>query len=479
MPNALSCFILIFSISFAAYTVEAEPFPSDSISLAQSWQLLLQHDELLTANKFASQRSQALAETASSLSLPQIDFIGSYTHLDSNVVLDTLALNPLQDAAQTLPGQLLIDLIGGPDAFKTPITSQNIASTSLNMLWPVYSGGKIQARKQLLALNAQSSTFVTEELKRVKFQELVATYFGLVMAKRTLRTQQQIEQSLANHLKVAEGLERNAQISKVEHLAAAAAHDRAKVTTQALRQQVQIVNHKLNALLYRNLTQSGDNTADTLIETSTNLFTVKQLPSQQHFNNKISNHPKLQLLATRRAEAKQIAEVVKGLYRPEVFLYGRYNLTQTQSIASDIAPDWLVGLGMRIPLVDRSGKKGNISAATNNIDELEYLQRAANSELTLLLDLSYKEAQQALTEYHSLASTIALAELTVQLQQRAFAEGLGRSLDVIDAHTFLATTQTMRDAAALRFILSFSHLLTMTGDYEQIFNYAQHGEVIQ
>jgi outer membrane protein TolC len=65
------------------------------------------------------------------------------------------------------------------------------------------------------------------------------------------------------------------------------------------------------------------------------------------------------------------------------------------------------------------------------------------------------------------------------LQERAFAEGLGRSLDVIDAQTFLATTQTRRDAAALRFVLAFTQLLTLSGDYESLFSYVLEGDEIQ
>ncbi|QFS86243.1 MULTISPECIES: TolC family protein [Marinobacter] len=449
-----------------------------SLTLLESWQALIDNDDLLAANQSASLRAEALASTANSLYLPQVDLVGSYTRLDSEIELDALALNPLSGAAETIPGQLLIDLIGGPDAFRTPVTSRNITRSSVNTIWPIYTGGKITAKRNLLQLEKSEASFVVKEVKQARFAELVATYFGLVMAERALNTQQQTEAALARHLHVAQALENQAQISSVERLAAEAAHDRARITTRAVQDQRDTAHNALSSLIHADSDDGRSFNGNALLPT-TPLFTLPQLPPRDSFRPGLTEHPQLKILATKHEQAQSVAEASRGLYRPDVFLFGSYNVYENDSFASDLTPDWLVGVGVRIALVDRSGRKGKIGAADNTVREVDSLQRAAQRRLELIFDRSYREATQSLAEHRDLASTVALAEQTLRLQERAFAEGLGRSLDVIDAQTFLAATQTRRDAAALRFVLAFTQLLTLSGDYENLFSYMLDGDEIQ
>jgi outer membrane protein TolC len=468
-------FILAVCLSVSAY---GENRPS-SLNLSESWQALLQNDDLLSANQSASLRAEALASTANSLYLPQVDLVGSYTRLDSQIELDALSLNPLNSASETIPGQLLIDLIGGPGAFQTPVTSRNITRSSINTLWPIYTGGKITAKKNLLQLEQTEASHVLEEVRRARFTELVATYFGLVMAERALNTQQQVESALSRHLHVATALEDQAQISGVERLAAEAAYDRARITTRAVEERRDTAHNAFASLIHMDFQDNGHRVESRRLDPTTPLFTLPQLPPRDTFEAGLSEHPSLRILSTKHEQAKNIAQASRGLYRPDVFLFGSYNVYENDSLASDLTPDWLVGVGVRIALVDRSGRKGKVGAADNTVREVDSLQKATQRRLELLLDRNYREARQALAEHRDLASTVALAEQTLRLQERAFAEGLGRSLDVIDAQTFLATTQTRRDAAALRFVLAFTQLLTLSGDYESLFSYVLEGDEIQ
>ena len=193
----------------------------------------------------------------------------------------------------------------------------------------------------------------------------------------------------------------------------------------------------------------------------------------------LANHPGLRLLANKKAQAESVVDASRGLYQPNVFMYGSYNLYEDDSVASDLTPDWLVGVGVSVPLVDRSGRSGKVQAAVSTVVELDHRQQAAARRLELLLDHQYRDAQQALDEYRDLASTVALAEESLCLQELAFAEGLGRALDVIDAQTFLSATQTRRDATAFQFVFSFAQLLSITGQQEALFDYLSQGEPIQ
>lgn len=465
--------LLVIATASPSQFAQAQP-----LALEDAWQQLRSQDDDVAAGQAAQQRAAALLSTRDNLLLPQIDLLGSYTHLDNPIEVDALALNPLSSVADSLPGQLLVDLIGGPNAFRTPVTNRNVARSSLAMFWPLYTGGKISSARELLTLEEREASLLLEEVYRVRFMDLVTAYYGLVMAERALTTQQQAEDTLAQHYRSARALEDQYQIAQVERLAAEAAYDRSRITTRAIREQRDSAQQALASLVHYAPSESGLGGHSSGPTPTSPLFTLASLPPIGHFQPGLANHPALRLLANTQAQAESVVEASRGLYHPNVFMFGSYNLYEDDSLASDLTPDWLVGVGVSMPLVDRSGRSGKVQAAVSTVSELRYRQQAASRKLELLLDQHYREANQALEEYNDLASTVALAEESLRLQILAFSEGVGRALDVIDAQTFLSTTLTRRDAAAFRFVMSLTQLLSITGQQESLFAYLSEGDPI-
>ncbi len=463
---------LLVVMVIAAPTLSATEL--NQISAQDAWNQLRMQDDKIAAGQAAQQRAAALLSSSDSLLMPQIDLVASYTRLDSPVELDALALNPLSSIASSSIGSGLINLAGGPDVFRTPATQRNVTRSSLVMFWPLYTGGKITTARELLSLGNEEANLLLEEIYRTRFSNLVATYFGLVMAEHALATQEQAESMLSQHFRSAQSLEAQAQIARVELLASQASYDRSKITTRAVREQRDTAQQTLASLIHAPL--------DTINKgpiPSSPLFTLNELPPLEYFKAGLENHPALRLLATKQSQAESIEKASRGLYQPNVFMFGSYNLYEDNSIASDLTPDWFVGLGVNIPLVDRSGRSGKVEAARSTVIEIQHHQRAAQRQLDLLLDHQYREARHALEEYRDLESTVALAKESLRLQELAFSEGLGRSLDVIDAQTFLSSTQTRRDAAAFRFVLSFAELLSLSGQQESFFTYLNNGVPVQ
>ncbi|UYO74998.1 TolC family protein [Halomonas qinghailakensis] len=466
--------LLMVAIALPSQHVHAQP-----LALEDAWQQLRSQDDDVAAGQAAQQRAVALLSTRNNLLLPQIDLIGSYTHLDNPIEVDALALNPLSSVADSLPGQRLVDLIGGPNAFRTPVTNRNVARSSLAMFWPLYTGGKISSARELLTLEERAASLLLEDVYRARFMDLVTAYYGLVMAERALTTQQQAENTLAHHYHSAQALEDQYQIARVERLAAEAAYDRSRITTRAIREQRDSAQQALASLVHYTPSNAPGSGGHSSGPTPTSpLFTLASLPPIGHFQPGLADHPVLRLLANKQAQAESVVDASRGLYHPNVFMFGSYNLYEDDSLASDLTPDWLVGVGVSMPLVDRSGRSGKVQAAVSTVSELRYRQLAASRKLELLLDQQYRDANQALEEYSDLASTVALAEESLRLQTLAFSEGIGRALDVIDAQTFLSTTHTRRDAAAFRFVMSFAQLLSITGQQESLFAYLSEGDPI-
>lgn len=197
------------------------------------------------------------------------------------------------------------------------------------------------------------------------------------MSERALTTQQQAQNALAKHLQVAKALEEQAQISGVERLAAEAAFDRARVTTRAVKAQRDSAHNALASLTHVNYGDADPYQTQSFLVPATPLFTLPALPPKNRLRSGLVDHPRLQVLTTKYQQALNIADASRGLYQPDVFLFGNYNVYENDSLASDLSPDWLVGVGVRVALMDRSGRNGKIGAADNTVREVESLKNAA------------------------------------------------------------------------------------------------------
>jgi outer membrane protein TolC len=105
------------------------------------------------------------------------------------------------------------------------------------------------------------------------------------------------------------------------------------------------------------------------------------------------------------------------------------------------------------------------------VRQLEFLQSQTRSDLSVLVEKTYRQAEQAIEEYHGLVSSLHLAEETVSLRSKSFQQGLSTSLDVVDAEMFLAGVKTQRSAAAYSYVITLAKLLAVSGQMETFFSY--------
>ncbi|MGL4250214.1 MAG: TolC family protein [Aeromonas sp.] len=446
---------------------------AQTVSFGDAWTRVIQQDEGLAAEQAGVARARELREAAKAMYLPRVDLGASYTHLDQPMELDLMDLNPIASHPEMV--KALQQILGGlsisrlvPNDFITPLTKQNVVTSSVKMLWPLFAGGRIDAAQDIRQAQVSEAQQLLVLKQQSTFESLSQTYFGVVLAAQVVQTRQEIEQGLAHHLDYAKKLEAQGQIAKVERLSAQSAYDRARIDTQKVRHSLEIAELALGRMLKMPDVQPGSG-----------LFVNTALP---HFDGLVSQtlavHPGLKLLSAKKEQAKGLIRVEQGKYAPEVFLFGNYNLYEDDSLAAKTAPDWLVGVGVSMPLVSRDGRSEMVQAAKSAELQVNLLQAKTRQDLELLVEKTWREAAQGLEEYQSLSSTVALAEENVLLRDKAFSQGLSTSLDVVDARNQLAGVKTQRAAAAYQYVVSLARLLALSGQMNR-FNQYQHGQVVE
>jgi outer membrane protein TolC len=447
---------------------------ADEFTFSQAWQLLQQNSDGLAASKANKEEAVFLKDAAEDLYVPQIDITGGYTRLNDNITLAPSQLFDSMPAGDTLQSIFanLGNAAGIPPgeldkAFTSKIAKQDVVTASLNAVWPIYSGGRITAAQDI----ADGQILEADHLLRIErqalFEQLTKYYFGVVLAEQVLETRERAEKGLRKHLDHAKKLEQQGQIARVERLKAEASFAKAQVDRRKARRAHDIAQMALNRLLQENID----------ITPSNKLFVNDEMPELVDIATEtLNNHPGLGVLEAKRVQAQGLVDVKEGEYWPEAFLFGNYLLYEQDTLAADLVPDWMIGVGVKIPLTSRGGRSGKLKAAKSTLSKIDYLKAQAVRDLGLLVEQTWREAQTAREEYNGLATSLALADENIRMREVAFAQGLSTSLEVIDAELFRVSVKTQREAAAYRYVLSLAQLLALSNQMAEFEGYQASGE---
>ncbi|MGR5325643.1 TolC family protein [Vibrio sp. DNB22_17_1] len=449
--------LLSSSISFAC---QAAP-----ITFSDAWQLLLENNYSIKAKRANVENYEYQQNATDNLNLPQVSLTASYTHLDNDVTLSGQQIFDSTGQKISVPPEFLpiVEPVFNTLANTTStITERDIFSSSIRAIWPIFTGGRIDAAQSAAQGKTDEAKSQLAMEQQARFEDLAKYYFSVVLAKEVLTTRQAVEKDLEKHRDFALKLEEQGQISRVERLQAEASLDKAKVDTRKANSDLVIAQSALGKILE----QVG------LVEPSEALFINKQLPPLNAFiDQTLLTYPGLDLLDAKHKQASSLLKAEKGKYYPEVFLFGDYNLYEDDSLASQMKPDWLVGVGVNIQLIESSGRSEQVKAAQSMIRQVNALKSQAKQDLSLLVQKTYLQAQQAIDEVEGLESSIRLANENLRLRQKSFIQGLATSLDVVDAQLFVASIKTQQSTARFHYLMSLTKLLALSNEMNSFNQY--------
>ncbi|MBY3787539.1 TolC family protein [Photobacterium carnosum] len=438
------------------------------VSFNDAWHTVVTKNDGLAADRASVEQAQYMQDAAKDLYFPKVTVGANYTRLDHDIKLSPVDVFSSTSASNTDIGKVINNIISNSQlnsALTSNISDRDVFTSSIRAIWPIFTGGRINAAQDIAQGKTDQAKYMLAMQQQAKFEDLSRFYFGVVLAKNVLQTRTEVATGLKHHYQDAVKLEQQGQIARVERLQAQAAYDKAKVEQQKSLRDLEIAQVALTQLLKQS----------TPAMPSTGLFINNSLPPMSAFVDKtLATYPGLHILDAKRKQAGGLIEVEQGKYYPEVYLYGDYNLHDSGSLAAKMAPDWAVGVGVSVPLIDNSGRSGKLSAAHSMVTQVNHLQAQAQQDLTVLVEKTYREAKQALEEYNGLASSLALANENSLLREKAFGQGLSTSLDVVDAELFVASIKTQRLAAAYQYVACLTRLLAISGEMNTFKNYQQY-----
>ena len=433
---------------------------SSLLSLEQAQNILLQVSPKIAANQAAIAASEYETDALKTIDHPLVFARASATayNLDADVDLSSIKNGIINDVNSSIDGiNPPIDIENLPDfgelvGDRIPDTydlkrSGSTTGAGLGVVWPIYTAGRTAALTGASTARTQEavadSILDTNEL----YNTLVERYFKAQLAIIAAYLRDDAYDTVQQVDHMAQRLLEEGFISRVDRLEAQSALANAKSESVNANNDARLAMMALQRLLR----------TDYRIKPSTPLFvSSRPLPDVNYFQDlALNNHPGLQKVAAKRAQAQQLHALSDTGYKPTVMLYG-YSQVEKD-------PSWVAGISASWKLWGGLDKKASLASSNAKIRQADLSEIEVSDNLLLLVEKNWHDVNNAQSRYQALQSNVDLAAEVLRLRQLGLQEGLNTPIDVVQAQTQYLKARTEQAQAANTYVQSLAALMQSCG----------------
>ncbi|MFM9435386.1 outer membrane protein TolC [Janthinobacterium sp. CG_23.3] len=405
------------------------------------------------------------AQALSRIDGPSLSLNAFQGRLSTSVNLDTSRVAGVVGGIEAaIPSLPLPDI---PTSISRNLTA-NLSSVGLSSVWPLYTGGRLDAVKGLAAGMRQEAEADSREVEEKLATQVAQRYFQLLLAERVVAVRADASAGIAEHQRHAKKLEAGGLISRAERLRADVALDGARSEEAQARSDAEIAQVALNRLL----------ASAVPVRPRTPLFvhSAPLGPLQSFVDAGMDGNAAWGKIDSKRAQAQQALRLHGREYGPSVFAVGNYNRNRGNDAL--VQSTWMVGVALSVPLVGRIDTGKMIQAARLDQERVEVTARQAARDIPTLIEKNWRALENARIQFLASASSLELARENIKLQSAAFQNGQVTALDEVDARLNLAKIETQRAQTAYAYVMALAQLLEASGQPQRLAALAASADVL-
>jgi outer membrane protein TolC len=466
------------------------------ISFEEALQLTLQNNFLIKQSAHHLQQMEQEVKAAKGLRFPKVSLNAGYTLLEDKIHFD---LTPVRDAIiplyQTLGNYGVFNGVPNPDPatngampilpegvstqvvrkkmqqganavnsanWDLTIQEKQFATLSAGFMWPLFTGGKINAANRAAQIRYEAVGFENLQRSYELTNELIERYFGKVLAEQALKVREEVRSTMEHHYHDAEKLHQQGQIARVELLnSKLSLSDSERECQKSIRQNDMLNEALLNTLAEKQAVQ---------IQPVTNLFYLDSLEGVDYFYALAQE--KSPLLAQVNKKKELAGEGYKaersGLF-PTIAVTGLYDIANKD--LSPYLPGYMVGVGMKWNLFEGFSQRKKIEAMDFQKMQAEDYYQKSSADIHSAINKHYQELNMYREQLRMLDAAMDLANEYFRVRSKAFTEGMATSTQVADASLLLAKARIDRLQSMYGYDVSLSRLLYYAGITDQYISY--------
>lgn len=444
-------------------------------------------NQALKANKSIKSYEKTLESKDNSVSsawgrfAPSISLDAKYNYLNDDIMID---LNKIRTAMITLQAGDAVNMANLESVLKAgvPLTDQEkmayqqgavqkleaalpqfkeqvkeraYPQASVLLKQPIFTGGKIVAGVN--AAEAQRDMAQTKVL--METDEVIITtinsYLSYLLAQQNLQVRKEVYEGVLQHFKRAEKLFDEGIIANNDKLRAEVALSEAERNLYEAQEKVSLAKFALASIMETDIDNIPEpNEKLNFFDVSLDFNNIINQATAENYNIKTLGYAKQAL------DSKSDAKYAD--YLPTIYGFGFYNFFQ--NYLSMIEPKWGLGIGLQYELFNGFQKTNEYQAAEAEAEAMELLRQDTQRKIQLLMNSKVMNFKLAKEQYVKLAKAEAQADENLRLNERRFEEGLGTSLDAIDARLTLESIKLKRASYLFDYYSSLAGIYQTAGN---------------
>ncbi|WP_256713769.1 TolC family protein [Psychrobacter sp. Rd 27.2] len=429
------------------------------LSLEQAQDILLQVSPKIAANDAAIAASEYQTDALKTLDNPLVfaRVSASAYHLDEDIDLSSLRSGIVNEINNSVDGIVpppvpdlpnFGELVGErlPDSYDFKRSGET-TSAGLGVAWPIYTAGRTAALTGASRARTQETLADSILDKNALYNTLIERYFKAQLAIIAAYLRDDAYDTLKQTDHMAERLYEEGFISHVDRLEAQSALADAKSEAVKANNDARLAMIALQRLLR----------TDYRIKPTTPLFvSSRPLPDVSYFQDlALNNHPGLQKVAAKRAQAQQLHALSDTGYKPTVMLYG-YGQVEKD-------PSWVAGISASWKLWGGLDKTASLASSSAQIRQADLSEIEVSDNLLLLVEKNWHDVNNAQARYQALQSNVDLAAEVLRLRRLGLQEGVNTTIEVVQAQTQALKARTEQAQAAHDYVQALAALMQSCG----------------
>ena len=427
---------------------------AQDITLRQAYDLMLSKNGDAKASSFEVKAMEEEHKATKGLRLPTVGVSGTYMHLDKDISAD---LNEQRNMVGGLLG--ITDPASVLGSWDFTLQEKNMGFATADISMPIYAGGKINAANKASEIKLALSETKHKIKEDALTIQLINYFFKLKLAQEAVQLRQEVYDVILLHNNQATKFFENGIIPEVETLNAKVALSNANRELLGAKKDVDLATTAVQNLI-------GVNSISGFSSEFKEPTIVK--PLQEFTNDMLTENEQLKIIEKNHELAKVGVQVEKSDYFPKVGVSGKYILWKDNLPLVDTK--WFVGVGVEWELFNGFQREHKIKASKYKISQVEEIDRQARLNLTTYTEKLYNTMQKELEQYESLHTDEALAKRLKFMRTRAFEEGTGTSLEVMDATLKLSEIKLHKIKALYEYNVAYGELMVLTGKTASFLN---------
>ncbi|MBN2017472.1 MAG: TolC family protein [Candidatus Cloacimonetes bacterium] len=409
--------------------------------------------------------------------LPSLDLFAGYTYLSDNPLFDTEKIKESIDdmfgdygavMARQLglsPGtqqeihDIIVSGLGTLPAYKLEIDQQQYKNANLVLTQPIFLGGEIWAGKKFAQAQLDFANETLYKTRNEIIQNTTQQYLSVILLQRVVALRKNALSGIKKHEDQAERAIETGIIAPPEIIRAQVAVANAERNLQDAQNELALAKSAFRATLSL--------PAYTALHLTDSLyFHDMQLDLTETKELALAQNSILREIDHKQKMADQAFAVKRAKFLPQIVAMGEYNLIREDYPI--ILPRYSLGVQLELNLFHGMKKVNELKSAKHLIREVQVAKKYAEDEIMLLAEDLFYKTENNKTRFLKLKPTVELAKKNLEINETRFREGLGKSIDVIDAQLLYQAASIERLLSLYDYYSSLTQLFLVIGEPQKI-----------